>query len=108
MTDFIIMRTLHSFGITQLWFLQNQNRTSGKMLREMTHSSDSLTLLHSFYIFQAKPIFEESFSSIVSGVDSLPWHGFQVGAIIGWMFPWSPFHLFSSSSCRQDKFWLKV
>jgi hypothetical protein len=46
-------------------------------------------------------------SSIVSGVVSFPWGGFQVGAVIGKLFPKSLLHHYFCTSHRQDKFWVE-
>lgn len=42
----------------------------------------------------------------VSEVGSLPQHGSQ-GAVIGWPLPQFPYHLYPSTSCRQDKLWVE-
>ena len=37
----------------------------------------------------------------------LSWDGSQVGAVIGWLFSQSWLHLYTCTSCGQDKFWFE-
>lgn len=41
------------------------------------------------------------------GADSPPWHGSQVGPVIGWPFPQSLLHPYPWASCRQGEFWVE-